>query len=103
MFTEDADGKCDVVAVEGKDSKVVLTAMLRYVVVQQLHVYTGYWRYIEDVPIHAETFLKIDCMRLNIETPVNPHTAVTLLQRFRNIKVTFRLRVIWASGPGRTH
>ncbi|KAH7714500.1 hypothetical protein AAVH_18157 [Aphelenchoides avenae] len=87
VYSEDVNGKYECISVGGDDSKAVLTAMLRNAVVQLLHVYTGYWQRTEDITIRNEIFLKIDTMRLNVESDAaDQHTVVALLQRFRNVK-----------------
>ncbi|KAH7700909.1 hypothetical protein AAVH_31967, partial [Aphelenchoides avenae] len=60
--------------------------MLRNAVVHHLHVYTGYWQRFEDITIRDEIFLKIDCMRLNVESSADQRTVYALLERFRNVK-----------------
>ncbi|KAH7707417.1 hypothetical protein AAVH_25347 [Aphelenchoides avenae] len=89
VYSEDENGKYECVSVGGDHSNAVLTAMLRNAVVQHLHVYTGYWQRIEDITIRDKIFLKVECMRLNVESTPGQHTVLALLERFRNIKVTF--------------
>ncbi|KAH7696963.1 hypothetical protein AAVH_35958 [Aphelenchoides avenae] len=93
VYSEDVNGKYECVSVGGEDSKARLTAMLRNAVVQHLHVYTGYWQRTEDITIRDEIFLKIDCMRLNVESKPDQHTVLAFLERFRNIKKLYVRRV----------